>query len=53
VEPHHFNADSDSDFLFDADPYADQVSPFHSDADPDLNPDPSFQTTAHILEKVL
>ncbi len=37
VDPHHLNADPDSDFLFDADP----DPTFDSDADPDPDPDPS------------
>jgi hypothetical protein len=37
VEPHYFDADTDSDFLFDSDPDL----TFYPDADPD--PDPGFK----------
>jgi hypothetical protein len=35
VDPHHLDADPDSEFLFDADPEADPDPTFHPDADLD------------------
>ncbi len=51
VDPHHVDADPNSDFLFVADPDADLNPNFHPDADPESNP--SFKKMAQTLEKVL
>jgi hypothetical protein len=62
VDPHHVDADPDSTYHPDADPYYDFyliririqvlfVADFYPDADP--YPDPSFKIKAQTLEKVL
>jgi hypothetical protein len=52
VDPHHFDADRDSEFyLLRIRIRPDVYSTLHPDTHPDPNPDPSFQIKAQTLEK--